>query len=150
LKYSIDTSILIEGYRDYSPDVLPTLWEKLEELIQKGEVIASEEVLEELKKQDDDVLAWAKKNSMMFKQTDEKVQENVKVILQQFPEITKQNRSSADPFVIALAMVEKCKVVTRERPSNNSKRPKIPDICKALGIQCIDLMDLCREKNVCI
>lgn len=38
-------------------------------------------------------------------------------------------KNSADPFVIALAKQEHCKVVTEEVPSRNSKSPKIPDVC---------------------
>ena len=83
----------------------------------------------------------------MFKATETKIQLKVKQILKKYPELTKQNRSAADPFVIALAMVEDCRVVTAETMTRKPKRPKIPDVCKALKVPCINLLQLCREKN---
>jgi len=57
----------MESYiRYYPPDVFPSLWEKLDELIEKGELAATEEVLIELGKKDDDVYKWAKDREFMF------------------------------------------------------------------------------------
>lgn len=50
--------------------------------------------------------------------------------------------SGADPFVIALAKARKASVLTDERPSNSLERPKIPDVCKVLGIECCRLSDV--------
>jgi len=60
---------------------------------------------------------------------------------------TRKNRSGADPFVIALAKVEGCGVVTGEKPTNHPERPKIPDVCRAIGIPCINILQLCREQK---
>jgi hypothetical protein len=43
---------------------------------------------------------------------------------------TRKNRSGADPFVIALAKVEGCNVITGEKPTNRLERPHIPDVCR--------------------
>ena len=151
MKYSIDTSAILDGWqRYYPPDVIPGLWEKLEELIDKGDLIATEEVLIELKKKEGDVAyKWAKKHDQMFIPIDSKIQIEVTKILGSHRKLidTRKNRSAADPFVIALAIVENCKVVTGERPTTSLTRPHIPDVCRAMNVPWIDLVQLCREQG---
>ena len=53
----------------------------------------------------------------------------------------------ADPFVIALAKVEDLIVVTGERATNNLAKPKIPDVCNDMGIECINILDLMRRER---
>ena len=54
MKYSIDTSSILDGWiRYYPPDVFPLVWTKIEELIEKEILVATEEVLFELEKKDD-------------------------------------------------------------------------------------------------
>lgn len=151
MKYSIDTSAILDGWRRYyPPDVIPGLWSELAELIGKGELIATEEVLHELeKKEGDAAYKWAKKHEMMFIPINQEIQIEVRKILAGYKKLidTRKNRSAADAFVIALAKIENCKVVTGERPANSLKRPKIPDVCRAMGLPWIDLVQLCREQK---
>ena len=60
---------------------------------------------------------------------------------------TRRGRSAADPFVIALAKVHRCTVVTGERPTGTPNRPNIPDVCSDLGIRCIGMLELYREQG---
>jgi hypothetical protein len=150
MKYSIDTSAILEAWvRYYPPDVMPGLWKKLEELIQCGDLIASSEVRVELEKKEDDAFKWAKKNNEMFREIDNDTQLAVRDILRDHRRLvdTRKNRSMADPFVIGLARVENCKVITAEKPTNNLEKPHIPDVCNALGIECITILELCREQK---
>lgn len=69
MKYSVDTSALLDGWRRYyPPDVFPPVWKKLDELIEDKILIASEEVLFELKRKDDDVYSWARDRSHTISQ----------------------------------------------------------------------------------
>lgn len=148
--YSLDTSALLSAWwRTYPPDLFPTLWDNIDGLVQSGVVIASEEVLEELKKQDDEVLAWANQRASMFVAIDEQVQQVVGTILQSYPRLidNRTNRSGADPFIIALAAVKGCTVLTDERPTGSQTRPKIPDVCSGMGILCINLVECIREQG---
>jgi len=150
MRYSIDTSALLDAWvRYYPPDVIPGLWKKLEELIQADRIIATKEVLIELEKKEDDVYRWAKKQMKMFREIDANIQLIVRDILRDYRRLvdTRKSRSMADPFVIALAKVENCKVITAEKPTNNLEKPNIPDVCHALGIPCITILELCREEN---
>jgi len=55
--YCIDTSAIIDLWRrKYAPDVFPSLWKNLENLISQGFLIAPRKVFEELEKQDDELL----------------------------------------------------------------------------------------------
>ncbi len=151
MKYSIDTSAILDGWRRYyPPDVFPALWNRLEQLVEKGELAASEEVLIELEKRDDQVYGWAKKRKVrMFVPIDERQQREVLSVLSGHEKLvdTRKNRSAADPFVIALARVEGCAVVTGERATGSPDRPNIPDVCEALGVRCLSLLDLFREQG---
>jgi len=79
VKYSVDTSALLDGWRRYyPPDVFPPVWKKLDELIEDKILVASEEVLLELRRKDDDVYEWARVRSHMFVPTaDEEIQRAV-------------------------------------------------------------------------
>ena len=56
MRYSIDTSAILEAWRrQYPPDVIPALWDGLDSLIRSGDLRATEEVLHELERKDDEV-----------------------------------------------------------------------------------------------
>lgn len=150
MKYSIDTSALLDGWRRYySPDVFPGLWTRLQGLIEGGSLRATVEVLSELEKKDDEVYKWAQANGEMFVPIDEETQVALTVVLQNYPRLvnTQRARSTADPWVIALGLINGCTVITGEQPSNNLQRPKIPDVCQDLGVQCMNLLQLFREEG---
>ncbi len=114
-------------------------------------MVASEEVLEDLGKKDDDVLAWAKKRRHMFRPLTEEIQKVVSEILgtENFERLvdSRTDRSKADPFVIALAKVENHTVVTEEKNFGTPTRPKIPIVCRHFDIPCINLLQFIREQG---
>lgn len=58
MPYSLDTSGLLDGWvRYYSPDVFPSLWKQMEAAAANGTIVAVQDVLLELERQDDDVFA---------------------------------------------------------------------------------------------
>ena len=79
MKYSADTSAILDGWRRYyPPDVFPALWTQLGGLIESGEFAATEEVLFELEKGDDEVFQWAKlRKTRMFVPIDDRQQQEV-------------------------------------------------------------------------
>jgi predicted nucleic acid-binding protein len=151
MEYSLDTSAIIDAWvRNYPIQQFPRLWKNLEALIHKQELCSTEEVLHELEKHDDEVYKWAKSQQKLFVPIDEEIQQMVADILKRHPLLVNSNksRSGADPFVIALAQVNNCKVVTSERKSPNpTKKPHIPDVCDARQILCISLLDLIKEQR---
>jgi hypothetical protein len=53
----------------------------------------------------------------------------------------RSRKTKADPFVVALAELERFTVVTNETTLKRPSR-KIPTVCKARGVQCIPLDDM--------
>ncbi len=150
MRYSIDTSAILGAWRrHYPPDVFPLVWRKLDDLISLGDLIATEEVLVELKRKDDEVYEWARRREHMFIPINEEVQLAVEDILRDHKKLIDQrkSRSGSDPFVIALAKVENCVVLTDEKPSGSSKRPHIPDVCNALRIPWRNMLQLFRDQG---
>jgi len=150
LKYSIDTSAILDGWRrHYPPDTFPGVWKRIDELIETEHLAATEEVLHELSKKDDEVYAWAKKRGKMFIPIDDRIQPAVTQILSRFEKLldTRKNRSAADPFVIALAQLEGCRVVSGEGLTGSMSRPNIPDVCAELNIPCISLLQMIRNEG---
>lgn len=148
--YVIDTSALLDGWVRYYPqDVFPSLWLHLEEMIKTGELLSPDEVLLELGQKDDEIHKWAKANGAMFVPLDEEIQNATQEILSQFPRLVgaMKDRNRADPFVIALAKIKQATVVTGERSSGTSDRPRIPNVCNHFGIAHRTLLQLIRDKG---
>ncbi|WP_431769190.1 DUF4411 family protein, partial [Xanthomonas campestris] len=149
LVYSIDSSSLIHAWnRAYRPKNFPTFWENLEDLIAKGRLKASMEVLEELKKKDDDVYAWVKeRKDLLFVDIDEPVQDAVVYLMGKHERLvdTVRGKSGGDPFVIALALASdpQMVVVTEE----DAGKVRIPDVCRAEGLECVRLADFIEQED---
>ena len=133
--YCSDTSALIELHATYGGDVFVSLW------------------------QNDDLLKWVKKHRKIFREQDIEQLQGAQEILSRFPDLTDPAKEipDADPFVVALAIIEntkrqdtlfksQCIVLTQEKPSRGV-RPKIPDVCQHYGIECIALTGLFRKEE---
>jgi hypothetical protein len=150
MKYCVDTSSLVEAWvRSYPPDVFPSVWEKLGEAMMSGELIATIEVLRELQRKEDELYKWLNKRKKMFVPIDLEIQREVQQVLSTHKTLidSRRNRSGADPFVIALAKIEGATVVTEETKSNSSARPRIPDVCDAMGLRWLNLLAFIREQK---
>jgi len=148
MPYCVDTSGWLDGWqRHYPRDVFPSLWTKLDELITKGEIIASEEVYVELQRKSDDLHDWIMERKQMLLPLDEAIQTRAVELLAEFPRLvdTLRGRSRADPFVIATAMELAAVVVTGEPLTGKMDKPRIPDVCKVKGIRCITFLEMIRE-----
>jgi hypothetical protein len=157
--YVIDTSSLIELKR-FPDDVFPTLWKKLENLIDKGFMISPREVMKELFAQDDDLKKWTHKQKKLFRDLDANQIKILKEILLKYPSLANSDSDTpcADPFVIALAIelakdpqktldptIKKRIVVSEERL--HGSKVKIPFVCKEYNIDCITMIEMCRNEG---
>lgn len=151
LKFSFDTSALIEAWHRRLPhDVVPSYWSKLEGLIEQGEVGCIDAVKRELEAESDELLEWFKAQKKIVRVTTPEVVQAVQSIMGRFPSLvrSRSSRDAADPFVIALAQVHRATVVTEELPAGDqAKRVKMPNVCRALGVQCIDVYGFARVQE---
>jgi hypothetical protein len=148
--YSIDTSALVDGRRRYyPPTVFPGLWEDIEELIAAGGLFAPEEVLGDLEKQDDEVHAWARTQAGLFVPLDGPLQIATGDVLAAYPQWIPVDRSRnvADAFVVGLARVRRCAVVSGEKWSNSPypDRIKIPNVCDGLGVRHWSFLEMLQD-----
>jgi hypothetical protein len=119
-------------------------------LISAGRLIASVEVLNELKRKEDELAQWASAHKDMFLEIDDDVQEQVISIMAGFPKLvdTGKGKSGADPFVIAQALAGQPPhtVVTQEAGGSLDK-PKIPYVCRERGLRVIDILTLIDQED---
>lgn len=147
--YSLDTSGFLDAWvRHYPIDVFPTVWERLDRAARSGLLLASDEVLHELERKDDDAHAWMKARGEMIVAFNPKIESEVIGLMTRFPRLVdqKKGRSGGDPFVIAVAIVGGHSVITGEYGSGKLDSPKIPDVCRELGIPCVRILDFFREQ----
>lgn len=148
--YCIDTSSLIAAWQErYPPEHFPAFWVKMGSLVADSRLIAPVEVLHETKKRSDELHTWLKARPMMFREVDDAMQIEVAQVLSQFPRLVgeRKMRTSADPFVIALARVEGLQLVTDEKPTGSLTRPNIPDVCQQLGMPWLGVLQLIRSEK---
>lgn len=149
MSYSVDTNVLVDAWRKhYPPDVFKTFpWNQLVSLVDQGRLVVIDEVLRELEKKDDEVLAWVKARRGMIVPLEGAVQRRAIKIINDYPSLVSGGvmRGAADPFVIALAEERGLTVVTSE--NFKPTKPKIPDVCKAIGRPCINLVELFRREG---
>lgn len=121
----------------------------MEVLVNEGRLVAPVEVFHETRKRSDELHAWLKLHKAMFRELDDTNQIEAAQILARFPRLVgeKKLRTSADPFVIALARVEGLQLVTDEKPTGSLSRPHIPDVCVELKMTVIGLLQLIKTEK---
>lgn len=148
--YCIDTSSLIAAWQERYPiENFPVFWKKVDELISQSRLVAPTDVLHEITKKSAELQKWLKQRSQMFRELDDQTQIEAGNILQAFPRLVaeKKVRTSEDTFVIALARVGGLQIVTDEKPTGKQERPNIPDVCMALGLTPMRLLDLIKAEK---
>jgi len=115
----------------------------------KGEILVIDEVVLELKRKDDGIHTWIEAREAMIVPIDGEVQRHLLEIMNKYPRLvdTRKNRSGCDPWVIALARARALTVVTGEKSTGNLVKPKIPDVCRDLGIPCIEIVEFFRKQG---
>lgn len=153
-KYSIDTSAILDAWvRHYPFDLFPSFWSRFNALAAAKECVAVELINHELNKKDDGCSKWFKENNLddFFVELNDDVQKAVANMMknENYQRLVEDRKGvfGADPFVIALAKVENLIVVTGERANNNIAKPKIPDVCADMGIECINILDFMRKEK---
>ncbi len=113
------------------------------------EIFVIDEVLLELQKKDDGIYKWVKQREAMLIPINDDIQSHLVEIMAKYGRLvdSKKNRSGGDPWVIALARAHKLTVVTGEKATGNLAKPRIPDVCKELGVDCIGVLDFFRAQG---
>lgn len=140
--YVIDACALIDAAKHYkmSKATFSPIWDAIDEMIEKGELITSSEIHDELK--DDDLIEWAKKHKEMFVPLTQEIQIRAKEILKKYPTLIKMkstSNSNGDPFLIATAIEKGGCIITNERLGDEkSKNFRVPNVCKGFDVPYIN------------
>lgn len=149
-KYVFDSNVFMNLQQRQPVDVYPSVWEKISELMESGIIVSSQEVYEEILAGEDYLSKWAKQRRTCFLPTDEETQKIVRIVLSKHRGLVEggKKKNNADPFVIAVAQINNCTIVSEEARTNNLNSPKIPDVCSYLGLNCINFVTFSREMKI--
>lgn len=150
----MDTSFLMDWQARYYPlDLFPTLDGKIAGLIGSESFEAVDIVREEIAAVAPTGLkAWAAVSGIFQPMTPEAQAEGA-AIEALYPDLMdpKGIHQSADAYVIALAKLKNGIVLSQETSAlekpNAKKRHYIPDVCRDLGVPCINLLGLMRREK---
>ncbi len=158
-KYLLDANVFIEAARRYYAfDLVPAFWNTLINLAENGQVESIDRVRDEILRGGDQLAAWVKNNfSDAFLSTaDESVIEvyrNIIVWVQnenQYLDLAKREfAEGADGWLVAYAKQNGHTIVTHEvlDPQSRKKVP-IPNVCQAVGINCVNTFEMLRELKI--
>ncbi len=153
--YSVDTSFFMDWQARYYPlDVFMTLNTRIEQLIKSRDFRAVELVKEEINAiGTPDLKTWVSSHKTLFAPLAPDVQLEAAAIEAKYPDLLdiKSPYQSADPYVIAFAKLQGGVVISQETSVQEKRSPAkkhyIPDVCRDLGVPCINLLGLMRREK---
>jgi Domain of unknown function (DUF4411) len=148
--YLLDANILITACNTYYPiDQVPEFWTWLQQKGADGHVKIPQEVMEEIEagRDEDPLKAWVSsdvnKGALLLAGTVDAALVQQVVAVGYAPDLTDDEveKIGRDPFLIAYALVniaDRCVVTTEvSKPSAQRQNRKVPDVCTAVGVQCV-------------
>ena len=146
--YCIDSSILI-NLKNYPRDIFPTIWTKIENMADSGELISHKEAYKEIEKGRDFISQWCQKNKHIFRDIDDHQRKEFKKIevrydKDYFQRMINKDGPWADPWLIALSICENAILIAGERNRSN----KMSAIATIFGVKCLGLFDFFRDIGV--
>ncbi|WDG94030.1 DUF4411 family protein [Pseudomonas chlororaphis] len=161
MSYLLDANSYIQAKNShYRMNFCPGFWDWLDSSFQLGHLSSISMVYKELVEYGDELSSWAKQRQIQFDSIDDKdTQETFGriaeyVMAMKLPTDPEKMRflEGADPWLIAKASTTGKTIVTHEvLAPDNSKKIKIPNICKAFKVNYItsfDLLDTLQAKLV--
>lgn len=152
----LDANVLIAAANGlYQLDRVPQFWDWLERMGRQERIAVPIEIWEEFKDGTDLLGGWARsrsmKESLILHDEAQPAVVNEVVAVGYAPDLddTEIAELGRDPFLISYAYraAGQRTVVSGEvsRPGRKRGRRKVPDVCLALGVRCIDLVGLINE-----
>jgi len=157
--YCFDTSVLIDMWHDRYPiDIFAPVWDGLDAAVKDGCAMAPAEVLRELKEGADGLYEWARQRRDLFIEEDEELVAEATAVVRDYPNLIDAGKTGpdADPWVVALAHLKGCTVVTHEKKTGlkqfgmNKSRVRIPDVCDFMRIPRATVPAFLRSRGVAL
>lgn len=148
--YCIDTSALIDGWKDYPREHFG-VWDEIQNLINDERLLSPYHVLDELKVKEDDLYKWCNERAVLFCSPTENTPSIEREIRARYPNFKPKKSPKADwadPWVISIAIENGCTVISHEtKKTPEEKTWYIPDICSDYDVDHIRFLDLVKEEN---
>ena len=159
--FVLDTNFFIQAFHAHYPmDVVPSFWQKVELLAEQNQLISIDKVQAELSQHENDLKDWCENKlpSDFFKDTFTVLPEYGSLAnwasapstqyttqaINQFLDI-----NEADAWLVAYGLANDLSIVTYEQSAPLSKKIiKIPDVCRAFGVQCFHPIEMFRSLGV--
>lgn len=154
--YLLDANVLIDADRDYYPlERVPEFWLWLIHQAERGIIAIPTEMYQEVVAGKGVLVRWLKENRETLVLEAEPNPELVRDVLARGygTSLTEDETASIgnDPFIVAYALAseEPVAVVTTEvsRPSAQRGNRRLPDVCHAFRVPCINTFKLVQELN---
>lgn len=150
MKYLFDSDILINSNRYVPRKRFGSFWDKIEEYIESDEIGILKIVRNEIEKGTDDLYNWLSRfpaTKFINEKAEEEVLLIVKDIVNKYPDLVNplNTGDQADPYLVAYAKVRNLSVITYESPRSPKK---IPEICKTMGVNCMNLEEFLEKENL--
>lgn len=152
-EFILDTNILRPFFQFYTPyEYFPEIWSGMWDILDQNKLLSVTAVKTELDKQIPTHSIWIEwkndHNDIFLELTpEESVFLETIFTVERFRltdgEIA-QNKTMADPYLVAKAKCMSGCVVTDEKPDGPAGR-KIPDICRHFDVQCINRIEFIRK-----
>jgi len=144
-RYIIDACSIIAqnpAPQPYPREVHQGLWAHIDELVRLKEIVTCGQIAREITG-DGPAAKWVSESGIEIIAEDEDVQEKVKLVVNEHPELLnfKRVKSSGDAFLIATAIVHSLIVITEESKASHIK---IPAIASSYGLQVVNISELCE------
>lgn len=148
--FVIDTCTLINLETYYNKKIFISLWEELEKMVSNNLLFSVMEVKRELEKKDDVTSKYWNNihNKYDFfidytelnNSTDYSDAIGELEVFENFQKGGEEKEFWADPYLIAMGMVDNSIVITSESASNKPTK-KIPYVCKKMDVKCMNMRD---------
>lgn len=166
MKYVLDANVFIEAYRRYYAfDIAPCFWVEIKRQFELGTLICIDNVKNEILRkgrEKDSLAVWFKDNiKETFPTSDSEITSIYIQIINwvfscknrggelRFKKLDRDHFArGADPFIIAFAKARGYTVVTQEVLSIESRKPKIPNVCKQFSVPYVGTFEMLRKLGV--
>jgi len=155
--YLLDANTYIQAKNVYYQlDFCPAYWHFLDQQFATGILASIENVYDELSPAGDELADWVKERKAHFHpMVSNQVQQQFKEIAQHIVNLSNKSQLSvnsflngADPWLIATAALTGATIVTQETlVPVDSRKVKIPNICRDFNVEFMDTFSLLKELN---
>lgn len=154
--FIVDANVFIDLALYYPDDIAPTFWPQLAECAEAKQWLSIDRVRAEIAMKEDWVSEWANDHKTFFMSTERNDVATEYGRIQEWASRQEYRQAAldglgrgADGWLVAYAVVEDLRVVTNEVAEPlNRKNVKIPDICKAFGVDCVNMFGMIRALGI--